>query len=157
LEQDICDPAAPYVIKNPYLCDTLADVLADGRVKIDHAIVPIRDLYAAAESRRDVIRRTDPKCYPGVIPGGVWPGAPAEEQEAHLAKKFHRLMDTFTRYEVPFTLLTFPRLATDPVYLHRKLRPAIGWMTHRRFAKAFHAISNPNLIHTFPSVRSRAA
>src|SRR5688500_11696675 len=58
LECDIRRGDAPYVVKAPHLCDTLDGVLADGQVVVDHALVPVRDLHAAAESRRDVVRRS---------------------------------------------------------------------------------------------------
>jgi hypothetical protein len=57
MEKDIRDPDAPYIIKSPWLCDNLDEVLQGGKVIIDHAIVPVRDLYSAAQSRRDVTER----------------------------------------------------------------------------------------------------
>lgn len=156
LERDIRHDDAPYVVKSPWLCDYIDDVLASGKVVIDHAIVPVRDLFAAAESRRDVTRRSDPTQF-DVIPGGVWPGAPAEQQEGYLAGKFHKLIHALVRHEVPFTLMEFPRLAKDPEYLYRKLRPALGWMWYKTFFKAFQAVSRPELIHNFKAVASNKA
>src|SRR5689334_19108131 len=59
MEKDIHLPDAPYIIKTPWLCDYLDEVLENNDRVIDHAIVPVRDLYAAAQSRRDVSARTD--------------------------------------------------------------------------------------------------
>src|SRR5262245_45403961 len=71
LEWNLSDPNAPYVVKNPRLCDDLAGVLAAGGVAIDHVVIPIRDLHEAAESRRDVVRRVGAAPGERVI-GGVW-------------------------------------------------------------------------------------
>jgi hypothetical protein len=54
MECDISSADAPYIIKSPWLCDYLDDVLEGTDIVIDHAIIPIRHLYSAAESRRDV-------------------------------------------------------------------------------------------------------
>src|SRR5436309_11606939 len=54
MELDIRRPDAPYIIKTPRLCNYLDEVLQSGQVIIDHAIIPMRDLYSAAQSRRDV-------------------------------------------------------------------------------------------------------
>jgi hypothetical protein len=63
MEWDLRRPDAPYIIKSPWLCDYLDEALDSGEYIIDHAIIPMRDLYSAAysaaESRRDVVRRTE--------------------------------------------------------------------------------------------------
>ena len=77
----------------------------------------MRDLFAAAESRRQVMRRTDPACYGGEVPGGLWDTRRPEEQEAVLAEKFHKLMHTIAVHDIPVTLLDFPRLTVNGDYL----------------------------------------
>src|SRR2546426_1129889 len=72
MEWDIRDPHAPYIIKSPWLCDYLDEVLESGQYIIDHAIIPTRDLYSAAESRRDVTRRSRADHPPEEIRGGLW-------------------------------------------------------------------------------------
>jgi hypothetical protein len=68
MECDIRQPNAPYIVKSPWLCDYLEDVMRSQSVVIDRAIIPVRDLFAAAESRRDVVRRGDASV--------VWNGTP---------------------------------------------------------------------------------
>ena len=85
------------------------------------------------------------------------PGARADELESFLARKFHALLETLTRHDVPTTLLRFPRLATDSDYLYRKLRPALGRVWRRRFRRAFRAVSRPELIHEFGGMRQPVA
>src|SRR5688572_28074547 len=65
MELDIRDSHAPYVIKSPWLCDYLDDVLQGGEIIVYHAIIPVRDLYAAAQSRRHVASAapSDPRIY----------------------------------------------------------------------------------------------
>src|SRR5688572_24304601 len=64
MEWNIRDPNAPYIVKSPWLCDSLDEILEQGDVVVDHALIPVRELYAAAESRRDVSRRTDHALFP---------------------------------------------------------------------------------------------
>jgi len=49
---DIRVPESPYSIKNLLLCDILENVLQNMDVKIDRAIIPIRDLFFAADKIR---------------------------------------------------------------------------------------------------------
>lgn len=118
MEKDIRAADAPYIIKSPWLCDYLGEVKD---VIIDHAIVPIRDLYSAAESRRDVAKRTDRALYANV-PGGLWHTEKPEEQEKVLAVQLHKLLSVIAERDIPLTLLSFPRLVEDAAYLYEKLR-----------------------------------
>jgi hypothetical protein len=145
LEWDIGDPVAPYVVKSPLLCGVIDGLVASGRVAVDHALVPVRDLYAAAESRRDVSRRSGG----AGVPGGIWPGSTPRSQEAFLAVRFHELLEALARHDIPTTLLHFPRLATDADYLRRKLAPVTGEVDAAAFERAFAAVSRPELIHDF--------
>ena len=49
-------PNAPYIVKSFHIA-SLGVLLDEGETKIDHAMIPVRELFAAAESRRDVQRR----------------------------------------------------------------------------------------------------
>jgi hypothetical protein len=152
MESNLRSPDAPYFVKDPWLCDSLADILRDGNVVIDRAFVPVRDLYAAAESRRDVSRRTGPEVYAAfgpVVPGGCWPSVLQEEQEIVLARKFYQLLETLAEYDVPTTLLHFPRLATDPAYLYRKLGRYLPNIGYHQFERTFRETSRPEKIHSF--------
>jgi hypothetical protein len=152
MESDLRKPDAPYFVKDPWLCDSLADILKAGEVAIDHAFIPIRNLFAAAESRRDVSRRTGPEVYAAfgpVVPGGCWPTDRDETQESVLARKFYRLLETLAALDVPTTLLHFPRLATDPEYLFRKIGGCLPNIRYDAFVRAFRETSRPEKIHSF--------
>jgi hypothetical protein len=152
MESDLRNPDAPYFVKDPWLCDTLADILRSGTVTIDHAFVPVRELFAAAESRRDVSRRTGPDVYAAfgpVVPGGCWPSDQIEDQESVLARKFYTLLETLTAYDIPTSLLHFPRFATDPAHLFQKLSVCLTGIEYPQFEAAFRATSQPGKIHQF--------
>ena len=89
-------------------------------------IVPIRELHAAAESRREVSRRAeasgrDPHSQPGGLSFGA-KGKP-KQQEQRLGVQLYQLVHTLARYGVPTLLLPFPirprprRVATGPALL----------------------------------------
>lgn len=156
MELDICDPNAPYIIKTPVLCDYLDAVVRDG-VVIDHAIVPVRDLYAAAESRRAVSRKADSSSGGGGVPGGLWDTDTPEQQEAVLAVHFHTLIETLTKHEIPTTLLHFPRFIHDPDYLYAKIGFVLTGIGHERFLEAFRAVARPELVHDFPADPAKGA
>ena len=149
MERDIRDPAAPYIIKTPWMCDYLDSVLARGDVVVDRAFVPMRDLFAAAESRRDVTRRTDPALFPGEIPGGLWHTGIPERQEEVLTRQLYQLLHALAKHDVPTTLLYFPRLVTDAGYLRAKLADVLGDVPVDRFHAAFRSVARPELVHQF--------
>lgn len=149
MEWDIRHPDAPYIIKSPWLCDYLDNVLQEEDIIIDHAIIPVRDLYSAAESRRDVTKRTDPSLYPGEIPGGLWHTDIPEQQEAILAHQLYKLIYTVAKNDIPLTLLYFPRFIYDPKYLYEKLSFVLNDIGQDFFLQAFQRIARPDLVHTF--------
>ena len=51
LEKNILAPNAPRVVKDPYLSTRLRPLLEEGKVAVEHAIVPMRDLDVASASR----------------------------------------------------------------------------------------------------------
>lgn len=140
METDIRAADAPYLIKSPWLCDYLSEVKD---VVIDHAIVPIRDLYSAAESRRDVTRRNP---FPNA-PGGLWHTKQPEEQEAVLSIQLYKLLSVIAERDIPMTLLHFPRLVHDPAYLLEKL--SFLNIPPGDFERAFLEVARPELIHQF--------
>ena len=119
LEKDILDPAAPYIVKSPELRDTLPAVLADGRIVIDYALIPIRRLEDAALSRIRV-------GGDGAVPGGLSGTADPARQKAVLAEGFHHLVETLAARDIPHAFLAFPRFVQDAGYTYGKLQPLLG-------------------------------
>jgi hypothetical protein len=150
MEFDFTRPDAPYILKSPFLCDVLDYLLSSGQIVVDHAIVPMRDLFAAAESRRDVVRRTAPDTRePDMIQGGLWHTRRPAEQEGALTDQLYTLMVTLAKHRTPTTLLFFPRLVQDPEYLYERLGALLGPIDYQLFHDAFREIARPELVHDF--------
>ena len=56
LEKDIFDRDGPAIIKSPFLCDHLDEIIALG-MSVSHIIIPVRNFQDAAKSREFVQRR----------------------------------------------------------------------------------------------------
>jgi len=149
MEHDLRRDGAPYIVKSPALCQYLDGVLERKEAIIDHAIIPVRGLYAAAESRRDVTRRTDPDEFPGGVVGGLWNTEQPDDQERVLAEMLYALIYTLARHDVPHALLFFPRFIHDPAYLYSKLTFLLNGITYSRFLMAYRQTVNPELVHEF--------
>lgn len=143
LEHNIFDPEAPYVVKNPALCTELEAVLSSGEIVVDYALIPIRELSAAARSRIRVGGAN------GSVPGGLWMTDKPDDQQAALAAAFHQLVHTLTAYEVPHAFLDFPRFVQDSDYAFAKLKPVLGEIGRERFGEVFARIADPSLVHDF--------
>jgi hypothetical protein len=145
MEWDIKQPNSPYIVKNPALCKDLDELLEGGNIVVDWAIIPIRDLYAAAESRRAVQRGMKVRD----IPGGLVSAENSRDQESILAMQFHRLVHTLAKHDVPMIWLHFPRLVEDAAYLYHKLKAVVPDQDEAAFTQAFRAVSRPELVHVF--------
>lgn len=149
MEQDIRKPNAPYIIKSPWLCEHLSGVLASGETVIDHAFIPMRDLFSAAESRRSVQASEAAKAFNGHVPGGLWGASDPRKQEESLTERFYSLVDTLVEHDIPMTFLRFPRFVHDSTYLYRKLGPVLQGVSFDVFNQAFEAVARPELVHDF--------
>ena len=144
LESDIRKPSAPYIVKSPWLCDYMDEVIASGDIELEHLIVPVRALRDAAESRRRVSAM-------GCAAGGLWhtKSVSEGEQERVLAQKLYKLVLSAASIHVPVTLLQFPLLALDQEYLFAKLsfllKPA--GVTFGDFSASFSLTSKSERIH----------
>ncbi len=149
MEWDIRQAGAPYIIKSPWLCDYLDEVLGGSEIFIDRAIIPIRHLYSAAESRRDVERRTDQALYTGLIPGGLWHTTDPQQQEGVLTDQLYKMIYTIAKWDIPLTLLYFPRLVHDADYLYNKLDGSLNGIMYEEFLETFRQVARPELVHDF--------
>jgi hypothetical protein len=156
--------SAPYIVKSTHLCWWLDRLLNKGNLKIDHAFIPIRDLHEAAASRltvwkdwADAENAPQDRRSPKRVPGGLLGCQTPKRQKDVLARAFFELMHTITAYDIPHTLIGFPRLAHEPYYLYEKLHPLVGHISYRRFFDAFNEIVDTSLIHDFSNVGINAA
>jgi hypothetical protein len=151
LEHDLTESDAPYIVKNPALCEKLDSILADGRIVIDHAFIPIRELEAVASSRIRVGGANES------VPGGLLKNSDPALQKSVLAEMFHELVHTLVARDIPHTFLLFPRFACDADYAYIRLGSILGSMPVETFRKAFARVSNPALIHDFSRPETRLA
>ena len=149
LEMDIRHPNAPYIVKTPFLCDLLEEVLASS-IRIEYAIIPVRSFDAAAASRAYVQEQTTGSANrTRKVPGGLWDAEKASEQADVLRLKFARLIEVLTRSDIPMTFLMYPRLVRDSDYLYAKLDCLLGNVDRGTFRMAFDKILRPDWVHSF--------
>ena len=148
LEFDIRAPTAPYIVKNPRICDLADEVLASS-VRVVHAIIPVRQFEAAAASRAHVQETTTGSRDGKTVLGGLWATDKADDQLGVLREKFTRLIEVLVRHDIPITFLSYPRLVRDPDYLYSKLQFLLGDIDRTTFRTAFDALVRPDWIHQF--------
>jgi|SRR6478735_1055336 hypothetical protein len=151
LERCFIDPDAPRVVKDTLYVGALRDQLSRGQVEIEHVIVPMRELDVAAASRVRVSNFGKTR-----RPGGLTGTTDPTRQSRTLMWTFYELMGALAEFEIPLTLLWFPRWVTDPEYTHRQLgflTPHLGAHAWRR---ALETRVDRSLINQTPlSVRER--
>jgi hypothetical protein len=169
LEWELTAPDAPRIVKNPALTLTLPELWRAGKAPpIEHVLIPIRDLQSAASSRVRVgmaanagagtTSRADASATGSAheIPGGLWLTSKPERQAEALAVAFHEFIHALAKEGVPFTLLTFPRFATDAEYCFSQLKFLLGGMTREQFDAAFRRCARPELIHVFDEEKTQS-
>jgi len=115
--------------------------------------VPVRAFVAATASRRRVERLA--KREGAKIPGGLWLTEDPARQREMLERQFARLFETLARYDIPVTLLWFPRLIEDPEYLFRQLGWLFGQTKWVHFERAFRDTVRPEWVHEFPEAPAK--
>lgn len=150
LERDLRDNNAPYIVKSPWICDYIEEIVDNPSIAIDHAIIPMRVLAAAAESRRHVERSTKELPADCVLPpGGLW-HTTTNQQETVLAHQSHKLFVGLAKTDARITLLHYPGLTQDPHYLFHKLRPILGdSLSLSTFRDVFTRTVDTRLVHRF--------
>jgi hypothetical protein len=144
-------PPAPYIIKSPALCETLGQLITGRDLAIDHVYIPIRNLEAAALSRVRVGGAH------GSVPGGLWKTDNPLQQKAVLAEMFFNLVHTLALHDLPHTLLLFPRLVEDWVYVRQKLSFLVKDIDPKSFRAAFEKVADRSLVHDFNAGAAPAA
>ncbi len=151
MEKDIRSEDAPYIIKNPWLCDYIEEVMESQKLVIDTAYIPIRDLYSASASRIYVTQNTDAAQYSNFkdIPGGLWHTTTPSMQPNILQNELYKLLYQLAKYDVSTVFLFFPRFVKDPSYLYKKLKFLLKEISYDRFLVGFKKIVKPELVHEF--------
>jgi hypothetical protein len=149
LECRIDEPGAPTVVKDITLGFRIREVLEAGEVPIRHAIIPTRRLDVATASR---IRAADYGRRP-FRRGGLTGTLRAAEQEEVLRRIQSDLFAALEDFGVPYTVLEFPRFATDAHYTHHALAPLVPGASVDDVAQALERVVQLDLIHEAPLSR----
>jgi len=161
LEHDIRKENCPYIVKNPQFHEYAAEILRRDDIAVERVLLPMRDLYAAAESRRLVEKSTLSRMSfterlavaetQQALPGGLWLTTSTDpgEQEGILLWQFYDLLLALCDAAVPVTFMRYPRIVTDRPYLFEKLKPILRDTTYESFAAAFDKTVRPELVHSF--------
>jgi hypothetical protein len=151
LERSLLEPHLPQVIKVPGQSDRIEEALRRG-LRVSVAIIPLRNLFEAAESRRHVYRQAESANLNGVRhPGGLWKVTDPMAQESALALELHQLLEPLVARNVPIVFLSFPRFVEDAGYLYDQLSSLFERHgVSREMVHAVHKrIADPSLVHHF--------
>ena len=149
---------APYVVKSPWFFEFIDEVLARTDIEIDAAIIPMRDLEAAASSRSILELQKIHSHYAamahmsrtwetwGVVPGGILYSLNPLDQARLLAVGFHKVLQRLVEADIPIVLLAFPRMVQDGDYLFGKLSPLLPGVTLDQAKMVHDQISDPEKV-----------
>jgi hypothetical protein len=150
LERPYLDSKSPYIVKSPLFSRFLPKLLENGQVAIEHAIVPVRQFTAAAASRARVEELAVKAGAKQPVVGGLVLTKNPAEQVGILQAEFASLFELLARYDVPVTLMWFPRLVLEADYTFDKLSFLLNGIARERFRAAFDRIARPDWVHDFP-------
>ena len=146
LESRVDDPDAPTVVKDMTLGFRLRELLDAGTLDIEFVILPDRQLDIAAASRIRASAYGGRPFGRGRLTGTMR----ATEQARVLADLRAELISTLDHFEVPYTILEFPRFALDAAYTHAALAPVAPDATLEDVERALAACVRPEFIHETP-------
>lgn len=161
LESDIRREDSPYIVKSPCFCDYAQEVIYREDIVIEHVFMPIRDLHAAAESRRYVtetnvanlpaVRRLSHIVRPLSFAGGLWHtrSNKSGKQEEILLKQMYKLILLISDVKLPVTFMRYPRIVKDCPYLFEKLKPILRDIAYEFFCEVFSKTVRHELVHSF--------
>lgn len=143
----------PLVAKSPFYTTSLRRGVEAG-LKVQCLIVPIRDLFSAAESRRRVSGAADSVGLdPESVPGGLTFGAHAKPnmQERRLAMQFFKLVHAAVELRIPIFFLHFPRFVVEPEEVFDSLEPVLSkfGVTRSESLSIMAQLAQPSQVHNF--------
>jgi len=156
LEYDLrTEQYPPYIVKDPALCNYIPQVLARLDIGIELVIIPMRDIYQAAQSRREVwkVNMANKKENKPIHGGGLMNEGDPAVQEVTLAFALYRLLLDLSVSNIPVLLLSYERMMSDRKYLFNKLS---GNVCRDRnllsFNQAYSETIKPEWIHDYKDV-----
>lgn len=146
LELPAGDPASPRIVKSPNLTRRMGELISEGRLNVEHVIIPIRDLDVATASRVRLTRYgSDLHTW-----GGLIGTTRATKQRTALAERQYELMYTIAKYNLPHTLLLFPKFARDWQYTFDQLSFLDPEIPSESWRACLMNRVRPDLIHESP-------
>lgn len=121
----------PRILKHPKFSQKLERLLEKKLIKVDHLIVPVRNIKEAAKSRLRVGRR--------------WRIKGLSSQEQVLTWALGKITETACLYDIPITFLKYPQLVEDPEYCFNKLSP-IFKLNKKKFFKVHSSLAGASQI-----------
>lgn len=157
LEHDVRDINIPHIVKHPQFSSYVDEVLDRNDIILEHVFVPMRDLNAAAKSRWTVVKDSRPEMdlirrlfkKPSKIAGGLLYTDKKREQETVLVKSIYNLFLALSKTQVPITVMRYPKIVQDSLYLYKKLTPIIKDISFEDFNKSFKEVVQPKIVHKF--------
>ncbi|MGQ0830571.1 MAG: hypothetical protein ACT4OV_02730 [Microthrixaceae bacterium] len=146
LEARVDDPEAPRVVKDMTLGFRIREILSEGAVRIDHVILPDRRLDVAAASRIRAARYGRRPFGRGALTGTI----KATEQIRVLETMRHEIVSALDDFGIPYTVLQFPRFASDATYALEALTPILPGVSLAEMEQALARCVRPELIHEAP-------
>ena len=154
LENPLSKGDLPYVAKSPYFGQKLARHLDRGDIEVKCCIIPVRELFAAAESRRFVADQAgaagkDPLDQPGGLTFGAKQNPRRQEQK--VAVQLYKVIHALLRHDIPIHFLKFPEFARGDQDLFGALRPLLAehGVTEQESQTAFERVVDRSRIHDF--------
>jgi len=121
----------PRILKHPKFSHKLEKLLEKKLIKVDHLIVPVRNIKHAAKSRIKVHRR--------------WKIKGISSQEQVLAWALGKITATAINHNLPVTFIKYPQLVQDPSYCFKKLSP-IFKLNKKKFLRVYTELAGANKI-----------
>jgi hypothetical protein len=150
LECRVDDPGSPGVVKDMTLGFRMRAVLESGTVTIGHVLLPRRRLDVATASRIRAARYGREIFRHGALTGTMR----VRDQRKVLESMEREVISALDDFAIPWTVLEFPRFATDAAYTHAALTPIVPQATVADVEGALRRLVRPELIHEQPLSRS---
>ena len=133
---------SPRIIKGPVWSYLLKFLVINDLLQIDHVVMPLRDLTESTFSRLDTgldfMLDKDFAEMPGHDTN--------ERQENILAMLTGKVLEVCYVYQVPLTLMRFPRFVMDEEYCYRKVVEFEPGIDRGQFGRVWRELANPDQI-----------
>jgi len=121
----------PRILKHPEFSYKLEHLLKNNLIKVDHIIVPVRNIKDAAKSRIKAGRR--------------WQIKGLESQEQVLTWALGKIVETALEYDIPIIFIKYPQLTQNSDYCFSKLS-TIFKLNKKKFVKVYSKLAGAKTI-----------